>query len=191
MSSGQPHIAHTAHGAKVPGGGGPGNLHDMNLGKIIIVGVVSLTIFAVGIVWAYRLMVGRETQSREAAGLAAEPTQLGKVEIGIVDQVPFEIDHRVEKWRADYKKALSSYGWVDRAKGIARIPIEQAMERVVANPPDIAGEGVAPKAAPPVPAPMGGTEKGRAPRDQRDHKDSKDTIKAGADTKDNKGGTAK
>ena len=187
MSSGQ---SHTAHG-KVPGGGGPDNLHDMNLGKIVIVGLVSLTLFALGIVWAYRLMVGREGDIRETTGVAAEAPQLGKTEIGIVDQVPFEIDHRVEKWRADHKKALASYGWVDRAKGIARIPIEQAMERAVASPPDIAGEGVAPKAAPPVPAPMGGAEKGKAPRDQRDHKDAKDTIKTGADTKDNKGGTAK
>jgi hypothetical protein len=179
-----------SHGAKVSGGGGPDNLHDMNLGKIVIVGLVSLTLFAAGVVWAYQLMVRREADILATTGVAATPTELGKVEIGIVDQVPFEIDHRVEKWRADHKKALASYGWVDRAKGIARIPIEQAMERVVASPPDIPGEGVAPRAAPPMPAPVGAAEKGKAPRDQRDHKESKD-IKAGADTKDNKGGTAK
>src|SRR5215216_1967643 len=103
MSSGQSHTARTAHGAKVSGGGGPDNLHDMSLGKIVIVGVVSLTLFAVGILWAYRIWVGREGEIRETTGVAAEPSQLGKTEIGIVDQVPFEIDHRVEKWRADHK----------------------------------------------------------------------------------------
>jgi len=179
MSSGH---SHTAHSAKVSGGGGPRNLHDMNLGKIVVIGLVSLTLFAVGIVWAYQLMVRRQAAIESTTGIAGEAAQLGKVEIGIVDQVPFEIDHRVEKWRADYKKALSSYGWVDRAKGIVRIPIEQAMERVVANPPDIAGEGVAPHARPPMPAAGPAPEKGKAPRDMRDHQDAHGT-KAGGTAK--------
>jgi hypothetical protein len=139
--------------AKVPGGGGPDNLHDMNLGKIVIVGVVSLALFAIGVVWAYQIMVRREAESREAAGQAAAPALLGKDEIGIVDQVPFDIDKRLDKWNADHKKGLSSYGWVNRSKGIVRIPIEQAMERVVANPPDIAQEGVPPSARPLTPPP--------------------------------------
>lgn len=143
-----------SHGAKVPGGGGPDNLHDMNLGKIIVVGVVSLALFAVGIVWAYQLMVRREAESAASQGVASEAPLMGKLEIGIVDQVPFDIDHRLEKWRAEYKKGLSSYGWVDRAKGVVRIPIEQAMERVVASPPDIPEEGVAPRAQALTPPPV-------------------------------------
>ena len=151
-----------SHSAKVPGGGGPDNLHDMNLGKIVIVGIVSLAIFAAGVVWAYQIMVGREAEVRASAGETTPPTKLGQMEIGIVDQVPFSIDHRIEKWRAETKKALSSYGWVDRGKGIVRIPIEQAMERVVANPPDIAGECVPPVARPPMPAPgAAGAHRGR------------------------------
>jgi hypothetical protein len=177
--------------AKVPGGGGPDNLHDMNLGKIVIVGVVSLTVFALGIVWAYRIWVGHTAEVQAAGGVASEPTQFGKEEIGIVDQVPFDTDQRIDKLRAHNKKALSSYGWVDRAKGIARIPIEQAMERVVANPPDIAQEGVTPAVRPSVsPAGPGPAEKGKAmPRNPRDRKAAPDT-KAGEDTKDTKGGTA-
>jgi hypothetical protein len=168
--------------AKVPGGGGPDSLHDMNLGKIVIVGAVSLAVFAVGIVWAYQILVGREAESHAATGAAAAPTEYGKDEIGIVDQVPFDLDNRIEKWRAHNKKALSTYGWVDRAKGIARIPIEQAMERVVASPPDIPGEGVAPQVRAPVQAPPAAApEKGREPRDGQGTRGDKDV----------KGGTAK
>jgi hypothetical protein len=133
------------------GGGDTDNLHDINLGKIIVIGVVSLAIFAAGIFWAYKLMVGRENDIR-AGGPARVAGEIGKPEIGIVDQVPFEIDYRIESLRAAYAKRLSSYGWIDRARGIAHIPIEKAMQQVVADPPDISGVGVAPVARP-LPSP--------------------------------------
>lgn len=173
--------------AKVPGGGGPDNLHDMNLGKIVVVGAVSLALFAVGVVWAYQILVRRTAESHAAAGAASIPSEYGKDEIGIVDQVAFANDQRIEKWRAHHKKALSSYGWVDRAKGIARIPIEQAMERVVASPPDIAQEGVAPKARAPLSPPSAAPDKGKAPREPRDGQN----IRGDKFDKDVKGGTAK
>jgi len=155
------------HGAGHGHGGGHdhalGETNDMNLKKIIMVGVVSLAIFAVGIAWAYKLKVDRtaEISSRQAPHT---PTEIGKPEIGIVDQVPFDIDRRLDAWRADHKQRLESYGWVDRKKGIAHIPIEAAMDRVVAAPPDIAGEGVPPAAAPlvvPVPEPPKTTAPGQ------------------------------
>lgn len=121
----------------------------MNLGKIVLVGVVSLLLFAVGIVWAYRIMVARQADV-EAQGLARVPTEIGKPEIGIVDQVPFSIDHRLEIWKAKNLKHLSSYGWIDRAKGVVHIPIERAMEQVIASPPDVPGESVPPSARTPV-----------------------------------------
>jgi hypothetical protein len=179
-----------SHSAKVPGGGGPDNLHDMNLGKIVIVGIVSLAIFAGGILWAYVIWSGHTAEVQAATGVALEPSQIGKAEIGIVDQVPFSIDHRIEKWRADHKKALSSYGWVDRSKGLARIPIEQAMERVVASPPDIPGEGVAPQARAPLPPPVAAPEKGKAPRERRDGQGTQGN-QGNQGNKDVKGGTAK
>lgn len=39
----------------------------------------------------------------------------------------------LEKFRAQESAQLDSYGWVDRAHGIARIPIAQAMEDVAAR----------------------------------------------------------
>lgn len=134
-----------SHSGNAHGGGHSTTGGDINVKKIILVGLASLIIFAVSIVWSYRLMVGRESEIA-AGGLARVPTEIGKPEIGIVDQVPFDIDHRLEIWRAEHARRLSSYGWVDRRHGIARIPIEQAMRQVVVEPPDISGEGVVPEA---------------------------------------------
>ncbi|HEV7302346.1 MAG TPA: hypothetical protein VGN72_23610 [Tepidisphaeraceae bacterium] len=33
-----------------------------------------------------------------------------------------------------YKAALDNYGWVDEKNGVARIPVDQAMEKVLADP---------------------------------------------------------
>jgi hypothetical protein len=37
----------------------------------------------------------------------------------------------IHKFRGDEKKRVDSYGWVDQTQGIARIPIESAMEMVL------------------------------------------------------------
>ena len=39
----------------------------------------------------------------------------------------------LKRFELDQRMALSGYGWVDRAKGIARIPIEEAMRIVTAR----------------------------------------------------------
>lgn len=108
--------------------------------KVIAVGVVSLVIFALASWWAVAILHGE----RSALGARAEwkaPTELGNVEIGIVDQVPFDGDQRLQKWKAERAAWLSQYGWVDRARGVAHMPIERAMDEIVAG------------AVPPPPAP--------------------------------------
>lgn len=37
----------------------------------------------------------------------------------------------MDRFRAEEQAELSSYGWVDKDKGVVRIPIEKAMEKVV------------------------------------------------------------
>jgi hypothetical protein len=155
-----------SHSGKAGGAAGTRDLHDMKLGRIVIVGAVSLCLFTAGIFWAYQLMVGRMADI-QAGGPARVPTEIGKPEIGIVDQVPFEIDHRLEIWRAARAKHLSTYGWTNRGKGIAHMPIEKAIQQVIASPPDIAGEGVSPVAhMPAVPPALPGVSNaspGRTP----------------------------
>jgi len=141
-----------SHHAHTPPSGPHGvQAHDradgMNLSKIIIVGVVALAVFAAGIIWAYFLITGFKADIHKN-GVAQPGSEIGKSEIGIVDQVLFSDDHRLETWKAEHRKRLDGVGWVDKSKGIVHIPIEQAMQKVVASPPDIAGEGVPPKAAP-------------------------------------------
>ena len=41
--------------------------------------------------------------------------------------------HDLQNFEREQRAALSGYGWVDRSKGLARIPIEQAMQMVAAR----------------------------------------------------------
>ena len=72
--------------------------------------------------------------------------------------------------RDDATKALTTYGWIDKNKGVARIPITRAMELTVARlaqqKPAPAGPIATPEpqapAAPASPAPAGSPQPGAA-----------------------------
>src|SRR5205814_1415973 len=78
--------------------------------------------------------------------------------------------------RDEADKALTSYAWVDKNKGVARIPIERAMELTVADlakqkpapagpiatPETQATAGAGASAAPAAPAPAGSPQSGGA-----------------------------
>ena len=117
--------------------------------KVIAVGVVSLVTFAVASWWAVSILHSERAQlkGREEARPGSE---IGKAEIGIVDQVPFAKDPRLDAWRAEHSQRLNSYTWVDRQQGIVTMPIERAMDALVAG------------TAPPAPASSGATS-GTAP----------------------------
>lgn len=142
--------SHSSHSSSSDSGA---DAHGMNLKKIMLVGLGALVTFAVGIIWSYYLW-GAELREIAGRGRATPATEIGKPEIGIVDQVLFSTDTRLAVWKADHAKRLGTYGWVDRAKGVAHIPIEMAMQKVIASPPDIAGEGVAPAPVAPTLRPV-------------------------------------
>ena len=112
----------------------------IDLKKIVIIGVSSLTIFAISAVVAYFIMRHDEAEY-DAKGRPPAPALIGKDEIGIVDQPEFATDHRLEEWKAAKQHRLNSYGWVDRSKNLIHIPIDKAIDQVVAeaaaagNPP--------------------------------------------------------
>ena len=113
------------------------NEDGMNIAKIVVVGVVSLVIFAVSAVAAGLILSGDEAELN-AQGLAPLPADIRhKEEVGIIDYVPFDGDHRLADWRAKQDATLTSYGWVDRNKGIIHIPIDVAIKDVI----DQAGSG--------------------------------------------------
>lgn len=107
------------------------NEDGMNIFKIVVVGVVSLVIFAVSAVVAALILSNDEAQLN-VKGLAPIPADIyKKEELGIIDVVPFDNDLRLENWHATKTKALSTYSWVDRGKGVVRMPIEAAMKEVI------------------------------------------------------------
>jgi hypothetical protein len=90
---------------------------QIDFAKVIAVGVVSLI----------------ETAKTQAATGVSRYPDLAKAEIGIVDQVLFEGDHRLATWRAERAARLNGYGWSDRSKGIVHIPIERALEEAASG----------------------------------------------------------
>ena len=109
----------------------PAQAEDViDLRKVVWVGLFSLMVFAIGIVWAYRIMAIRDPDML-GPGSTAGARRLGAQEIGIVDQVLFHGDRRLEVQRIHQDKRLHSWGWVDRQRGIIHMPIDEAMSRVL------------------------------------------------------------
>lgn len=46
----------------------------------------------------------------------------------MTDQERYDL---LSKHRADDQKLLNSYGWIDQSKGIVRLPIEVAMQKLI------------------------------------------------------------
>ncbi len=131
-----------AHFPPSAGHAAPGGAEDdVNIKKILGVGVISLVVFALSAVVAW-VILRRDEAELQRRGVAPAVTHLERVhEVGIVDYVPFDGDDRLERWRADKTRALGSYGWVDRSKGIIHIPVEEAMKELLRQNPSRGGGG--------------------------------------------------
>jgi hypothetical protein len=119
--------------------------------KVVAVGVVSLVIFALASWWAISILHTERAMLTSTRGNAKVPAELGRAEIGIVDQVPFEGDKRLPRWRAERAGWLNGYGWVDRPNSVIHMPIERAMDEIVAGavpPPSVGGGAPGPGRAP-------------------------------------------
>jgi hypothetical protein len=103
---------------------------EIAYGKVVLVGVVSLAIFALSTVWAAKILSHETQKVHEATGEPQRPPRVEQEEIGIVDQVPFNVDRRLERWRREHDVRLNGFGWIDRTKGVAHVPIERAMESI-------------------------------------------------------------
>jgi hypothetical protein len=118
---------------KDPHGHGHKSEDEIDYAKVIGVGVVSLAIFAVSTWWAASILRSETKKNEQATGATHRPLRVTEEEIGIVDQVPFSVDNRLHRWRAAHNGRLNGYGWVDRSKGIAHVPIEQALNAVASG----------------------------------------------------------
>ncbi|MCP3145148.1 hypothetical protein [Pyxidicoccus xibeiensis] len=122
------------------------------MGKVVGVGVGALVIFAVGILWAWRIQV-RTMEDIQPDGPPPRPAALGQYEIGIVNQRLFEQDWHAEDKIAEQQQALGA-GSSDQLGVKTHLGLKEAMDRVITerrNPPP------PPPAPAPTPAPAPGT----------------------------------
>ena len=125
---------------------------------VVLVGVGALVTFLVASLAAMAYL-RHEVQARPPAGL---PPELGQTKIALVEQSPFfdAAGLRGDRDRAARLARLNGQGWVDRARGVAHIPIEEAMALVVAGARPPASQ---PPTAPPLGALRGGVDAPAAP----------------------------
>ena len=99
---------------------------DVNIWAIGKFGValVILTILSIGLL----IGVFRFFESRTAEGTAVNPTKIFPK-----PQLQSEPVIDLKAFRHAEDQVLHSYGWVDQQKGIARIPIDQAIDRLAAK----------------------------------------------------------
>jgi hypothetical protein len=115
---------HTSHGQ---GHGGVRSEEDrISTPTIAIVGVASLVIFFLAGLAATSYLQVRQGER----GPLPIPPEAGRSKIGMVEQQMFELSVRGERDRAARLERLRSFGWVDRAGGVAHIPIDRAMDLV-------------------------------------------------------------
>ena len=100
--------------------------------KLVAVAVVALIVFTAATLWSIQIL-HRESGMTEPQHALPIPREIGRAEIGIVDQRLFELQLEAQHKRQEQMKRLSSYGWVDRQKGIIHLPIDRAMEQMVSE----------------------------------------------------------
>lgn len=128
MSETQPAAGHAAGGDATAGIGtghessdlAPRTIALFGLGLLVVV-VASLIVTA----WMFDIFAAR--QAKEDA--PASPLARRESPAGPVLQVDAPSD--LARLRAEEDATLSTYGWVDRGKGIVRIPIRQAMQALL------------------------------------------------------------
>jgi hypothetical protein len=100
--------------------------------KVLGVGIGALIAFTIAVWITARFMQTRE-RMLQPNGPDPVPRQIGQGEIGIVDQVPFDVARAAAQYRRERLERLGSWGWVDRKRGIVHMPVEKAMDAVVAE----------------------------------------------------------
>lgn len=99
---------------------------------VIGTGAAALLVFSIATFVVYRYLNLRE-RSLQPLGPDPIPGLLGQPEIGIVDQVPFDVTRSFQLYRRESLDRLSSWGWIDKQRGVIHMPIERAMELEVAQ----------------------------------------------------------
>ena len=97
--------------------------------RIALIGVAGLLVFGAAALASSLLQ--RSLTGSVRSDTAGRAEHAGEREVGIVYQRPFESEAIAAAKTNEARKRLSSAGWVDRERGLVRVPIEQAMEIVI------------------------------------------------------------
>jgi hypothetical protein len=103
-------------------------------GKLALVSALALAAFTVGGLWSTWILL-RPSHTLHPELRDPLPAQVGKPEIGMVDQRMFPLERQAEVKRAEHQRRLTSYGWVNREAKVIHIPIEQAMDELAKEKP--------------------------------------------------------
>lgn len=94
---------------------------------VLVVSVVSVGVAALLLGKDQTRLAGESAERPKTEASVAPPT------LGIIEQTLIEHEARGTEQRRVEEERLHRYGWVDRDHGVARIPIDKAMDLVVAE----------------------------------------------------------
>jgi hypothetical protein len=104
---------------------------DVSLRWLAISGVIIVVLLIAAFVsmrWMFDLFEAREARRQgEPATLVSDPGPSRPPEPRLQTNPRLEL----QEMRAEENAVLQTYGWVDREKGVARMPIDEAMKIVV------------------------------------------------------------
>ena len=104
---------------------------ELNLRLLVWMTVGLLAIIAIAVVAMWYLGIGVESRL-----IAADPPPPALPEARVEHQPPspnLQVDPRQQllDLRAEEERILTTYGWIDRAHGLTRVPIDRAMDLLV------------------------------------------------------------
>jgi hypothetical protein len=101
---------------------------ELNLRSIVgfSVGVIIVTLLAAAVMWWMSAAFKRRQEARDRAPSPIAEARVDPIPPGPRLQPTPPRD--MEELRARDKAALTTYGWVDRDHGVARIPVDRAIE---------------------------------------------------------------
>jgi hypothetical protein len=96
---------------------------------LLRIGLATVMVGLALCVVAYLIMWGRERALRPSMHFPERDAPAPHAVSGVREEL-FELAHPAPDLKARQRASLSKYGWVDRSRGLVRIPIERAMDVV-------------------------------------------------------------
>lgn len=105
-------------------------LKDINFRPVLVIAIsILIGVALIGISQLFFLRGLDWNQQRQLV----QPTSMVGTNSGVLPPEPrlqVDVVDDMEKFRAQERKTLESYGWIDKDSGVARIPIKEAINRL-------------------------------------------------------------